>query len=194
MIISDTGSSFEQLEEGLHPAVSILIASIGTHRTPFKNEDGTDKVLKKMIVQWETAKGLIAKEYTVSLNEKANLRKDLESWRGKKFTETELKGFDMKTLLGVPCTVQVMHNDNGYAIVTAVLPKTGEFKHTKTPVLFDIDETEGDAYDRLPNWVQKKVDQSFERQEKVGGTFTLKDIPERVSNSDEEINLDEIPF
>ena len=68
-----------------------------------------------MIIQWETKDGLIAKEYTVSLNEKANLRKDLESWRGKEIQPTELEGFDMTNLLGVQCTLQIMHNDNGYA-------------------------------------------------------------------------------
>ena len=36
MIISDSGSSYEQLEEGLHPAVSILIAGGCTQRTPLR--------------------------------------------------------------------------------------------------------------------------------------------------------------
>src|SRR3990167_3685661 len=35
----------------------------------------------------------ISKFYTLSLSEKANLRKDLEGWRGKSFTESELEGF-----------------------------------------------------------------------------------------------------
>ena len=197
MIISDSGTTYEQLEEGLHPAVSILIAGVGTQKTPFKNEDGTDKVQKKMVIQWETKDGLIAKEYTVSLNEKANLRKDLESWRGKKFSPTELEGFDMDYLLGVQCTLQIMHNDNGYAKVNTVLPKTQEFKKTKPTIIYDIDEHDNEAFESLPAWIKAKVEQSFEWQKKHSSNKQASaDVfsdGSPIPNNDEPINL-EIPF
>lgn len=198
MIISDTGNgSYEQLAEGMYPAIAILIAGVGTQKTPFKNDDGTDKVQKKMVIQWETEEGLIAKEYTVSLNEKANLRKDLESWRGKRFTEEELKGFDMANLLGKGCTIQVMHNDNGYAKVANVLPVTNkDFKAKKPAILFDIDSYTDADLEKLPTWVQKKVNESFESQrkdDKIVNTdeFSHKDVPVDL---DEQISLDDIPF
>lgn len=205
MIISDSGSSYEQLEEGLHPAVSILIAGVGTQRTPFKNEDGTDKVQKKMIIQWETKDGLIAKEYTVSLNEKANLRKDLESWRGKKFSPTELEGFDMTNLLGVQCTLQIMHNDNGYAKVNTVLPKTQELKKTKSTNIYDITDHDQESFELLPNWVKQKIEQSIEWQQakKTGEDekkMSQKEALEAFSDgspvldTDEPIDLKDIPF
>ena len=43
---------------------------------------------------------MISKRYTMSLGEQSTLRKDLESWRGKKFTAEELLGFDLNVLLG----------------------------------------------------------------------------------------------
>lgn len=187
MIISDSGNSgYEQLEEGMYPAIAVLIAGVGTQKTPFKNEDGTDKIQRKMVVQWETEKGTIAKEYTVSLNEKANLRKDLESWRGKRFSDEELKGFDMTTLLGKGCTIQVMHNDNGYAKVANVLPVTDKnFKAKKTPVLYDIENEDKNLFAELPTWIQKKVNESLERHGFTTdskplddiGEFSAKDIP-----------------
>jgi hypothetical protein len=69
----------------------------------------------------------VARVYTLSLHERAALRKDLESWRGRKFTETELEaGFDLEKLLGVNAQINVIHeiSDDGscYANVTAVLP------------------------------------------------------------------------
>jgi len=42
----------------------------------------------------------ITKDYTVSLHEKANLRKELAAWRGKDFTEEEAKAFDVSKLIG----------------------------------------------------------------------------------------------
>lgn len=196
MIISENSSSYEQIEEGLHPAESVLIAGVGTQRTPFKNEDGTDKIQKKMIVQWETKQGLIAKEYTVSLNEKANLRKDLESWRGKKFTATELEGFDMNNLLGKPCTLQIMHNENGYAKVNAVLPKTEEYKSAKAKIIYDINEHDEDVFESLPDWIKRKIESSLEAGEQ---NTKKKETKNTFSDgtpvpNDEEISLDDIPF
>ena len=64
--------------------------------------------------------------YTLSLHENAALRRDLQSWRGRAFTETELAGFDLKTVLGVPCMITLVHSPDGkYANIQAVagLPK-----------------------------------------------------------------------
>lgn len=164
MLLTASGSGDRELHpEGMFPAVCVLMANIGSQTSPFKNEDGTDKIQKKLVVGFETEHGLISKEYTMSLNEKANLRAVLESWRGKKFTQEELEGFDPTTLLGEVCTVQVMHNEKGtFANVSNVLPKTGAFKATKPVVSYDIDEHTEATFDKLPNWIQKKVQESFE--------------------------------
>ena len=37
----------------------------------------------------------LRKDYKNSLHEKAGLRKDLEAWRGRRFTDAELAGFDL---------------------------------------------------------------------------------------------------
>ena len=51
----------------------------------------------------------VQKRYTLSLHEKAGLRKDLESWRGKPFSDTELQGFDVENLLGVAAMLNIVH-------------------------------------------------------------------------------------
>jgi hypothetical protein len=54
------------------------------------------------------------------------LRAVLESWRGKKFTDAELDGFDLEKLLGANCQIHAAHDvgadGNTYANVTLVLP------------------------------------------------------------------------
>jgi hypothetical protein len=47
--------------------------------------------------------------YNLSLGEKATLFKHLTSWRGKAFTPEELEGFDISKLLGVNCTLNIVH-------------------------------------------------------------------------------------
>jgi hypothetical protein len=69
---------------------------------------------------------LIVKRYTLSLNEKATLRKDLESWRGKAFTQDELEGFDVEKLIGANALLNIVHNvgkkGGTFANVAAVAP------------------------------------------------------------------------
>ena len=43
------------------------------------------------------------------MGEKANLRKDLESWRGKAFTDDEAKAFDVTNLMGKACMINIIH-------------------------------------------------------------------------------------
>lgn len=68
---------------------------------------------------------MVTKRFTSSLHEKATLRSTLETWRGKKFSDEELDGFDIEKLIGVNCQVQIIHNitdDATYANVQAVVP------------------------------------------------------------------------
>ena len=119
-------SSFEPCPEGLHHAVCVDVVDLGLQQTPFG-----DKLQVQLRFQVEELNSQghrceVRKTYTNSLSEKANLRKDLESWRGRKFTGDELKGFDLEKLLGANCQLNVVHNlaDNGnlYANINGVVP------------------------------------------------------------------------
>lgn len=123
-------------------------------RTTWKDRDG----------QEHSGPMIIGKQYTLSLSEKANLRADLESWRGRSFTEQELKGFDVVNVLGKPCMIGVTHNTSGtktYANVSAVmgLPKgtTVPPPHNK-PVSYTPDEHNQQVYDSLPEWLRESID------------------------------------
>lgn len=71
---------------------------------------------KKVTIRWESQetndKGhrlTVQQRYTASLNDKAKLRHDLESWRGKAFTSDELRRFDLENLIGANAMVNVVH-------------------------------------------------------------------------------------
>ena len=63
----------------------------------------------------------LSKFYNLSLHEKSNLAKDLTSWRGKAFTETEKQGFDITKLLTIPCMLNVVEGNNGRPKVSNVM-------------------------------------------------------------------------
>jgi hypothetical protein len=111
---------------------------LGLQKTTYMGED---KIQHKVIIAWEIEEKINApeseydgkpymlnKKYTLSLGEKANLRKDFESWRGKPFTADELKGVDLEKLYGSNCYIGITHQPDRtdaskvYANVTAILP------------------------------------------------------------------------
>ena len=152
---------FKQPPQGTHVARCYQLIDIGTQHGEYLGEP---TVRQQMIVRFElpfetdvfegVEKPLIAsKFYTVSLGEKANLRKDLEAWRGKAFTAAELAGFNVSAILGAPCTVSIIHSEKGKAKVTAVaaLPKGTVCPPAFNKVSkFTLDEWDDNAFHALP--------------------------------------------
>lgn len=185
-----TGLNIEPIDAGVYVAVCYGLIDLGTHHNPlFGNE------AHKILVQWEIPEvrgeferegqkvslpRAISKRFTLSLSEKANLRKDLESWRGRKFTAQELAGFDLRALVGAACQLQIVHETNKegrtFATIAAImaLPKgTPRPQPENTPVFFSFEE----AGERpvlpsgIPEWVGKIIMESKEWQASRVGTF-----------------------
>jgi hypothetical protein len=113
---------------------------------------------------------VIKKSYTKSLHEKAGLRKHLESWRGKSFTEEEAKGFDIEKLLGVYCMINVTsdeHDGKTYSNVAAISPLPSALKNAKPAgvhpfVVFDIDAPDMAVYATFHEKTQEYIASSTE--------------------------------
>ena len=99
------------------------------------------------------------------MNEKANLRHHLDSWRGKAFTDEEAEAFDVSTVLGKPCMLTVMHTQKDgktYANITGIgpLPKGISAKTIIpeiTPILYAQPDNTA-TYQMLPERLRKKID------------------------------------
>jgi hypothetical protein len=112
----------------------------------------------------QTGPAVLGKTYTASMNEKANLRHDLESWRGKSLTDEEAEAFDVSAILGKPCMVNIVHTVKGektYSNIAAVMglmkginPKT--IIPEIVPLCYVPDNTT--CYAQLPEWLRKKID------------------------------------
>ncbi len=187
LIISATAeSNIEPVPEGVHPAVCVGLADVGTQYSEKFNTDH-----RKVVVTWElpdltkieldrdgkkeSLPRHVSRRFTMSLNEKANLRHMLESWRGRKFTDAELTGFDIGKLLGIACQLQVMHETTStgrtFADVANVLPAARgvEVKAETPPTLFSVNDlTAPELPAGLPEWLGKLVMESreWERLEK----------------------------
>jgi hypothetical protein len=83
----------------------------------------------------------VRRRFTRSLNPKSNLYKTLLTWRGVPFTEEQLKQFDVESLIGANCLIQVTHrlDDQGrtWADVATVLNLKA--KQNPNPLVVSLD-------------------------------------------------------
>ena len=135
IIAKSSGGNFNPAPAGAWSSVCCDVVDLGILKVSY---GGKEKEQHKVRLSWQIEEEmqdgkpfLVSKRYTLSLHEKAALRKDLESWRGRAFTDEELKGFDLEVLIGVPCmlsVVQVKSPTTGdtYANIAAImkLPKS----------------------------------------------------------------------
>ena len=119
------GGDYTPAPEGLQRAVCCDVVDLGLMETKFGNKDQIELCWQSE-EKMDTGKPfLIVKRYSPSLHPKATLRSDLESWRGKKFTDLEAFEFDLEKLLYANCQVNVVHNktDAGtYSNVKSIVP------------------------------------------------------------------------
>ena len=172
MIKQEASSNFEKPPVGMHVARCCMVCDLGIQTHEY---NGEEKSLHKVRIAFELCtelqnegeyKGLpfvVAQNYTASFHAKATLKKDLESWRGRPFTDEELQGFDLHSVVGAPCLINVVHNDsNGkvYANIAAINPmmKGVDAPQLVTPVTkFSLAEYTNEEFEALPKWLQEKV-------------------------------------
>lgn len=158
---------------GTHVARAYGIVDLGTqYSAKFSNW------AHKILIQWELPTErmddgrplAISKTYTLSTNEKASLRKDLESWLGRSISAKEERdGFPIGSMLGAPCMLSVVHSEgsNGkvYANIGAVMsvPKGMTVPEQENPaVVYEVENGKDAVFNALPDWIKQKIEQSKE--------------------------------
>lgn len=183
-MLKDTGKGdFQQPPEDTHVAVCIRLIDLGTQNEEYL---GKKKQVEQLMIGWELPNALmddgrpfmVSRIYTKSLNEKANLRSDLENWRGKDFTEEELKGFDERKLLGKACLLQIIHKKKQGGGTTAKVSAVMKLPAGTTPPApknellhfsLEPEHFKPELYEKLTEWTRKKIALSPEYAERVGG-------------------------
>ena len=204
------GGNFKRVPAGVHIGRCYSLIDLGTQES---NYQGDLKFQHKIRVGWELfgedengqpltvevdGKEMpltISKSYTVSLHEKAGLRKDLAAWRGRDFTDEEAKGFDVSKLIGAYCMVNVTtseSNSKTYSNVAGLTPLPAALKNAKPAavhenVLFNLDEPDLKVFDSFHEKLQEAIKKSPEWAQKFGGGFT-------APSGGEENDVDSIPF
>jgi len=190
-------SDYQPIPEGTHPAVCSALIDLG-------RQEAFGTIKPQLLMRFEIPDCRISREkdgqqvdepmtkwqfYTNSLNRKANLRRDLESWRGRGFTKEELAGFDVRNIVGHACQISIIHDHSGDQVrdkirtVSKLIADGPNPKPELAVIRYSQEEGEVEQWDLLPSWIQEKIGQAEE-------TVTLQPLPQ----DDEPFEDDDIPF
>ena len=181
--VEDKGN-FETTPTGNHLARCYRIVDVGTQKSEYM---GQIKYLRKVMLGWEVHVAdddnkpikmkdgrpfAIFKNYTLSWADKATLRLDLASWRNKPFSQDELRKFDLKTILGHFCMLNIIErpgkdgksytNVAGITPVPAIIKQQGFPEGVNVLEIFQLDNPDYDMFEKFSDNLKKKIESSPE--------------------------------
>jgi len=189
---------FELVPAGTYTGRCVKMIHIGTVSETI---NGLTKVVDKVLIQWELPTELkefkegegekpylVQKEFTLSMHEKATLRKFLKDWRGKDFTKEEAESFDITKVLGKPCTISIAHKPSKkdpskvYTEVTSVsqvMKGITCLPQVNPNYEFNYEPFIQSKFDALPQYLKDKMSKSAEYHTATGGSA----VPQPEANS-----------
>jgi hypothetical protein len=199
----------------MHLARCYRVIDLGTQETTYL---GAVKHLPKVMLQFEvhgeddegkaivTAKNepmSISKNFTLSLAEKATLRKDLQTWRGREFTADELRGFELKNVLGAWAMVSVIkamgNNGKEYTNIAAIMSVPPAIKKAGMPEghnelnIFSIEEPDMTLFESFSNGLREKIEKSPEWKARGNVGYQKEQNASAKSSGFDDMD-DDIPF
>lgn len=170
------------------------------------------RLINKAIIGWELPTELkvfrqelgeqpysIRQEFTLSLNEKANLRKLLASWRGKDFTEAEAKAFDITALIGKACMLNIIHKHSAsgstYEYISSISPLPKGIvcpPQINESFILDYDNFSEEKFNVLPDFIKDKIKNSLEYAKMKQPA--VQNIAEDLNGQYSEYDSSDLPF
>ncbi len=128
------GSDFVPPPAGNHAAICFRFIDLGTQLIESKMYGNKEQ--RTVLISWELPAEhmedgkpfTVSRRYNWSMHEKSMLRHDLESWRGRAFTNEDFAGpnrFNVKNIIGAPCMINIVHNQKDgstYGNIAGVTP------------------------------------------------------------------------
>lgn len=173
------GGNYMQVPPGMHLARCYRVVDMGTQPSVW---DGKTTLKLKVMLQFEvhsedadgnpllTDKGeplSITKNFTASLNEKAALRGELENWRSRQFTNEELRGFQLKNVLGAWAMLSVVRekgkDGKDYTNISSINPVPANIKRAGLPTphnqpkVFDLEEPDMEMFETFGSRMKEKL-------------------------------------
>ena len=129
-----SGVSFTPHPAGQFVAQAVDVIDLGERVDDGKSFGNPPSLQRKCVIMFRTGETNelgkltdIGQEFTVSMNEKANLRKFLESWRGEKYSESQvMEGVPLHKLTGyfalITTTIETSRQGRKYGKILNAVP------------------------------------------------------------------------
>lgn len=157
------GTEFELVPPGVYPLRCYRVIDLGTQDTTY---NGKPKLAHKVLLTFEVLGDekmkdgrpfAISTRYTMSTSEKSLLRHDLEAWRGKPFTEEEVRSFRVPVVLGKYALGNIVHEKSKdgtktYANIASIMPLPKNMPRpdpVNEDVVFDLDDRDMRIFETL---------------------------------------------
>lgn len=177
LIVKDKGSKdFKVLDPGLYQAVCSNVIDMGEHEGQYGIKSKIGIIFELNEIRDDGKRYQLSMTTGNTLATKGHLRPTLESWRGKKFTDEELKdGFDLEKLIGANCYLNITHDTKDgktYLKINSVVPLPKEIAKIQ-PVGLPV-----------PEWIVNLTNEGLTLREKLA----------KESPTTQEPDTDKPPF
>ena len=162
------------VEAGVYMAVCIGFVDLGEqYSEKFKNYSYKGMYIwelpgETIEIDGEMKPRQLSKEFTISGSSKSNLRKFIETWNSKSYSDEDFMEFDVFEQVGKPCQLNVVLNETKeYANVDNLMPIPKGFPVPTTNtehIKWDMDAWNDAVFDKLPEWIQEKIKKSTQYQ------------------------------
>ena len=176
-------SNYTPPPEGMHIARCFRLIDLGTQPKSYQGKPTGEA--RKIMASWELLGEdrmedgkpfTISKSWFLSMHEKAALRKDLESWRGRAFTLEEECSFDVAKLLGAYCLLNIVQEPGAdgtmYTKIKAITPLIKGMPKPE-PVnensIFDMDNPDMSMFEKFSDKMKEQIAGSREWKARQAG-------------------------
>jgi hypothetical protein len=190
-------------EAGQFAAVCVDVIDLGLNVETFQGQPPEIKDKTALVFRTENAEGedkprYIHQEFATSMGKKSNMRKFLESWRGKAYTDEESRknGIPLDKLDGVGALITVAHKvsakGNTYAVILSIAPLPKQMRDAMPAA---------NGYKRPEFWDKRKASyraavEEFQNKAGVAADLKAQNATQEFGDYPEvsDVEDDDLPF
>lgn len=165
------------VEPGVYIAVCVYSIDLGEQLCEYKDKSksynnqvqlGFELIGETVEIDGKQEPRTLSRTLNFTRSQNGGLRKFVQSWLGKTFSDDAFAEFDTNDLVGLPAQLSVILNESGeYANIDTImqLPKGMPAPQATLPLIrFDLEPWNADAFEQLPDWAKEKVKKSTQYQ------------------------------
>jgi len=165
------------VEPGVYIAVCVYSIDLGEQLCEYKDKTksysnqvklGFELIGESVEIDGKQEPRILGRTLNFARSKNGGLRKFVQSWLGKTFTDDEFNELDTNDLVGKAAQLSVVLNETGeYANIDTImqLPKGVAAPTPVSPLIrYDMEPWDDAAFTALPDWAQEQIKKSSQYQ------------------------------